>query len=364
MFTGSISVGRLLGTTVRVHWTALAVAAILGVVLIGDLGVVAGCAGIVGFFAAVLLHELAHAAVARRFGIATLSIDLWGLGGLARLDREPPTPRADGWIAAAGPLANALAGGFAALAAWLLDRGGASRDAVISLAWFAAVNLALAAFNLLPGAPLDGGRIFRALRWSHHGQRYRAMREAALAGTVLGWFLIAVGVGLIVHGRSGVWLLVSGVFMAISARVDAVTAVIGERLGPAKIHDITWFGVAEVGPDMDVDSMLWQRSRLGEAGAVAVRGAGGTLDGLVLEDEMWAVPSERRPWTMLTQLMSSLDRLPRADVDDDLASVLGAVNPLRPVITVWRDGRLLGVVPPRVVRQRIRSLLESTAPEP
>ncbi len=120
--------------------------------------------------------------------------------------------------------------------------------------------------------------------------------------------------------------------------------------------------MAEVGPDMDVDSMLWQRSRLGGAGAVAIRGERGTLDGLVLEDQMWSVPAASRSWTMLTSLMAPLDRLPRADVDDDLAGVLPTVHPLRPVITVWRNGRLLGVVPPKVVRERIQSLLAPATP--
>jgi hypothetical protein len=136
-----------------------------------------------------------------------------------------------------------------------------------------------------------------------------------------------------------------------------MTATIGERLGSVKVNQYTWFGVAEVGPDMDVDSMLHQRSRLGGAGAVAIRGARGTLDGLVLEDQMWDVPSDSRPWTMLTSLMAPLDRLPRADIDDDLAGVLPTVHPLRPVITVWRNGRLLGVIPPRVVRERLKTLL-------
>jgi Zn-dependent protease len=362
MLRGSFRVGRLAGTTVRIHWTAVAIAALLGAVLVGDLGAVVGAVGVVSFFAAILLHEVAHALVARRFDIGTTSIDLWGLGGLARLDREPRTPKAEGWIAAAGPLSNAVVGG-AAIGGWLLaDRALDGGEFVVSLAWFAAVNLALAAFNLLPGAPLDGGRILRAARWSRHGQRYRAMREAAYAGTILGWGLVALGVSLMLSGRSGVWILVSGLFIAMSARVEVATAMIGERIGSAKVNQYTWFGVAEVGPDMDVDSMLWQRSRLGGAGAVAIRGDRGTLDGLVLEDQMWDVPADSRAWTMLTSLMAPLDRLPRADVDDDLAGVLPMVHPLRPIITVWRNGRLLGVIPPKVVRERIQSVLAPVTP--
>ena len=111
---------------------------------------------------------------------------------------------------------------------------------------------------------------------------------------------------------------------------------------------------------MDVDSMIWQRSRLGGAGAVAIRGPGGRLDGLVLEEQLWAVPLEHRSWTLLTSLMAPLDRLPRADLDDDLAGVLPRVHPMRPVITVWRDGRLLGVVPPKVVKERIENLVAAS----
>ncbi len=360
MLRFSLPVGRAVGATVRVHWTALVIAALLGLALVVDLGVVVGTIGVVSFFIAILVHELAHAMVARRFGIRTESIELWGLGGMARLDRDPSTPKAEGFIAAAGPLSNAVVGGFGVAVAYGLDSVGGPRSVVVSVAWFAAVNLVLAAFNVLPGAPLDGGRVVRAVRWSQHGSRYRAMREAAYVGSILGWGLVALGVSFALSGRSGVWMIVSGLFVAMSARVDVLTATIGERIGPAKVNEFTWFGVAEVGPDMDVDSMIWQRSRLGGAGAVAIRGEGGTLDGLVLEDQLWAVPSERRAWTMLTSLMAPLDRLPRADVDDDLAGVLPRVHPLRPVITVWRDGRLLGVVPPKVVRERIENLVTAS----
>ena len=356
MLRFSLPVGRAVGATVRVHWTALVIAALLGFALVVDLGVVVGTIGVVSFFVAILVHELAHALVARRFGIRTETIELWGLGGMARLDRDPSTPRAEGFIAAAGPLSNAVVGGLAVAVAYGLDGVDGARDRSSSRSPGSPPSTSSsAAFNVLPGAPLDGGRVVRAVRWSQHGSRYRAMREAAYVGSILGWGLVALGVSFALSGRSGVWMIVSGLFVAMSARVDVLTASIGERIGPAKVNEFTWFGVAEVGPDMDVDSMIWQRSRLGGAGAVAIRGDGGRLDGLVLEDQLWAVPSERRPWTMLTSLMAPLDRLPRADVDDDLAGVLPRVHPLRPVITVWRDGRLLGVVPPKVVRERIEN---------
>ena len=112
---------------------------------------------------------------------------------------------------------------------------------------------------------------------------------------------------------------------------------------------------------MDADSMLWQRHRLGEAGAVAVRGEDGELDGLVLEDALWAIPGDQRPWVMLTQLMVPFDRLARADLDEELASVLPRLNPSQPVVTVWDQGQLLGVVPPKRLAERLAGCRD---PEP
>ena len=121
---------------------------------------------------------------------------------------------------------------------------------------------------------------------------------------------------------AGRLVAVTGVFIAVNARAEIAYAGVGERLDGVKVGELTWFGVAETGTDMDADSMIWQRSRLGGAGAVAVRGDDGELDGLVLEDQLWAVPAEQRPWVMLTSLMAPFDRLAQADPDDDLAAVL------------------------------------------
>ena len=230
------------------------------------------------------------------------------------------------------------------------------------LGWLGIVNAVLGVFNLLPGAPLDGGRIVRAVRWARHGNRYRAMREAGQAGRVIGWGLAAVGLALMLNDRPGLWLLVTGLFIALNARAEIAFADVSERLDGVTVGDLTWFGVAETGTDMDADSMIWQRSRLGGAGAVAVRGDDGELDGLVLEDQLWAVPAEQRPWVMLTSLMAPFSRLAKADPDDELASVLPRLNPLRPIVTVWRDGRLLGVVPPNALRQKLSLASVRSAP--
>jgi len=356
MLNGSLTLGRLAGATLRIHWSAVVIAVLLGFGLAGELGAAAAAVGVVAFFVSILTHELAHVVVARHYGVGTTTVDLWALGGLARLEREPSTPRAEGWIAIAGPLASLVVGGISYGAALALNAAGGPDSVVTVLAWLGVVNVVLAVFNLLPGAPLDGGRVLRAVRWSRHGNRYRAMREAAQAGRVIGWGLTALGLSLTFNGRPGLFIAITGFFIAINARAEVTMADVGERLDGLKVRDLTWFGVAETGADMDADSMIWQRSRLGGAGAVAVRNDDGQLGGLVLEDQLWAVPAEQRPWVLLTSLMAPFNRLAQADPDDELASVLPKLNPLRPVITVWREGRLLGVVPPKALQAKLQPI--------
>jgi Zn-dependent protease len=358
MLSGSISLGRLAGAPLRIHWSAVLVGAVVGAALYPDFGLLGTIVVVAAFFASIVLHEAAHALVARRYGISTSSIELWALGGLARLVREAATPRAEGWIGAAGPLASLAIGAVGIGVSFALYATDAPIGLLRITAWIGLVNAALGVFNLLPGSPLDGGRIVRAVRWSQHGNRYRAMREAGQAGRLIAWALGALGIGLLMTQQgNGIFVLLTGLFVGLNARSEITYADISERLQGVRVGDLTWYGIAETGRDMDTDSMIWQRQRIGGAGAVAVRGDDGELDGLVLEDQLWAVPVEQRPWTMLTQLMAPFNRLARADPDDELATVLPRLNPLRPVVTVWRDGRLLGVVPPSAVKQQLQRLV-------
>ncbi|MGA9278297.1 site-2 protease family protein [Ilumatobacter sp.] len=354
MSNGSLHLGRVLGIPVRAHWSMALVAALFGVNLAGAFGLVAGVAAVAAFFVSILAHEFGHALVARRYGVETESIDLWALGGVARLDREPPTPRSDGLIAGAGPLVSLVIG--------VLTFGAALQLQSNVLGWVGIVNLALAVFNMLPGAPLDGGRVLRAVRWARTGSKYRAMRDAGNAGRVLGWSLAIVGIALMVYGTSGIFIAITGVFIAMNAKAEIAASFVGEHLDGVKVRDLTWWGLAHAGSDMDADSMIDQRARLGEAGAVAVdANDDGQLDGIVLEDQLWAIPTEQRALVMLNSLMVPFSQTARANPDDDLSSVLPRLNPLRPVVTVWNEGKLIGIVPPKALRQRLDSAQAAAA---
>jgi Zn-dependent protease len=343
---GSLALGRYAGIPVRAHWSMALIVVLFGTSLAGSLGVTGGIVATLAFFASIVAHEFGHALVARRYGVETESIDLWLLGGVAQLDREAPTPRAEGLIAVAGPAVSLLIG--------VVSFGlGVTLDSVI-LGWIGVVNVLLAAFNMLPGAPLDGGRVLRAWRWSRTGSRYRAMRDAGNAGRVLGWSMAGAGVAMTLNGMPGIFIVLTGVFIALNARAEIMGSYVAEQLDGVKVGDLTWFGVAHAGTDMDADSMIWQRERLGNAGAVAVMGDDGELDGLVLEEQLWAVPSERRAMMMLTNLMVPFNQLAKATPDEDLSAVLPRINPLRPVVTVWSGDRLLGVVPPKLLAERLK----------
>ena len=344
MPSGSLRVGRIAGIPIRVHWSVIIIALLFGLNPASQFGVVARLAVGLAVFASILLHELGHAFAARRYGISTKSIDLWALGGFARIDREAPTPRADGVIAAAGPLVNFVIGAVSLGAAFAFRTNW--------LASIALVNLSIAVFNMLPGAPLDGGRVLRAVRWSRTGNKYRAMREAGNAGRVLGWSMAIGGLGLTMNGYSGFVFTLTGVFIALNAHAEVVHARLSEQLDGIKVRDLTWFGIAHAGSDMDADSMIDQRSRLGEAGAVAVdSNDDGELDGIVLEEQLWSIPPEQRAWVMLNSMIVPFSQTAQAGPDEDLSSVLPRLNPIRPLVTVWNDGQLLGVVPPKRLKQ-------------
>lgn len=346
MTPGSLSLGRIAGIPVRAHWSVALIALLFGVNLASIFGLVPGLVAMVLFLLSILAHEFGHAFTARRFGVNTESIDLWALGGVARLDRESPTPKADGLIAVAGPATSLVIGVVSFGLGYL---AGSS-----VLAWIGVINGFLAVFNMLPGAPLDGGRVLRAVRWARTGDRYRAMRDAGNAGRVLGWSLGIVGVALMFNGQSGVFIALVGVFIALNARAEVSVSYVAQEFDGVKVRDLTWFGVAHAGSDMDADSMIYQRSRLGEAGAVALDADdNGTLDGIVLEDQLWAIPAEQRPMVMLTQLMVPFSQTAKASPDEDLSSVLPRLNPLRPVVTVWNGETLLGIVPPSRLQERL-----------
>ena len=225
----SFRLGRIAGIPVGVNWTIGLIAMLLVSSLAGSIlplaapGLTTGAyvtvsvVAAVGFFGSILAHELGHAIVAVRRGIPVEGITLWVLGGVARLRREPTDARTELLVAAAGPATSvALAVGFGA-GALVLDSAGFGLLAAAA-GWLATINLIIAVFNLIPAAPLDGGRILAGVLWLIHGDRDRAKWTATSTGRGFGAILIGVAVwALAVGGGFGFWPLLLGMFVLSAA---------------------------------------------------------------------------------------------------------------------------------------------------
>ena len=213
-----VGLGRVLGIPVRLDPTWFAGLAVL-VVLSGELwapaltgpaAVLLSGAFALAFFAYVVLHELAHALVARAVGVPTAEIRLFLFGGVARITGDPADPGGEALVAMAGPLASVLLAGLLNLTSRAV--AGPAGDL---LAWLFVGNLVVAAFNLLPGLPLDGGRVARALIWRVTGRRLLATRVTAVGGRVLAAALVVGGTAAALWQATPRWLpqIILGLFL-------------------------------------------------------------------------------------------------------------------------------------------------------
>jgi Zn-dependent protease/CBS domain-containing protein len=240
----TLRLGRIAGIPVGVHWSVLVIMALLVEGLANNvLPATApgwptpaywatGVAAALLFLGSLLAHEMAHALVALHYRIPVKRVTLWLLGGVAELEDDAPHPRADLFVAAAGPVTSLLAGALFGAAA----SGTIALDAPVvvtaALGWLAVINVILAVFNLLPGAPLDGGRVLRAVLWRLRGDRVKAGLVAARIGYGLGALLVAGGFAqvIVLQRFSGLWLSVVGWFLMSAARAEQAYTTHRSRL--------------------------------------------------------------------------------------------------------------------------------------
>ncbi|MDE2572342.1 MAG: site-2 protease family protein [bacterium] len=223
---GTVWIARCFGIRVGIDPSWLLVFALVTWALSGsfaDLGRVHAWAlaalAAAAFFASVVIHEFAHALTARRFGVTTLAIRLFLFGGAATIASEPPTPAAEVAIAAAGPMCSALLAVLCGAGVEALLLFGGRPDVALLLMYLAAANALVAAFNLLPAYPLDGGRILRACLWQWRGDHGAATRISSVSGMALAFALGAAGIAVASHGRhwDALW------YVAVAGFVSAAT---------------------------------------------------------------------------------------------------------------------------------------------
>jgi len=297
------------------------------------------------FFGSVLAHELSHALVARRYGIAVRDITLFVFGGAATLEGDARTPRQEALIAFAGPLASLLLGGLFFVLGLLV----AQQQVAAVIGWLAFINLTLGVFNLIPGFPMDGGRILRALIWKLRGDQLAATRSAATVGRVFGYLLIAFGAFLAFQGRvfDGIWIALIGWFISTVAESSVAQASLQRMLRGVKVRDVMEADPPSVTPNETVAELVNERLMRGEHRSFLVRHVDGGLAGIVTLSDIRRVAREDWPTARVTDIMTRHGDLARVGPDDELDSALDVLQEreVNQLPVVDEDGRtVLGLL--------------------
>jgi Zn-dependent protease len=370
--TASLRLGRIAGIPVGASWSVLLIAALVGWPLAGRVlpGLVPGLtpwvywlAGALAtglFLGSLLAHELGHALVARRAGLRVRGITLWLLGGVAQLEEEPASPRDDLRVAIVGPAVSlVLAVGFG-LAAVVLGLLGAPTLAAAVAGWLALGNLALAVFNLLPAAPLDGGRVLRGLLWRRHGDRTRAALTAARGGQLLGGLLIGYGLlGVFTGwGIGTLWTALVGWFLVGAARQEREHTVARHGLAGLRVADIMVPTQALAPAWFTVDAFLrdyvapWPPT--GAPAAFALQSFDGQPAGVVTVSALESVPPQQRHAVRAGDVAVPSWALSTTRPDEPVTGLLGRLQGGPRVVVVVVAGEVVGLVTQAEVAAAIR----------
>jgi len=369
----SIRLGRVSGIPIGLHYSWFIIAALITVSLAAHFRTtqpdwqapttwVISVLTAVLFFVTLLAHELSHAIVARTRGLPVRSITLFALGGVAQIEKDATSARTEFVVAVVGPITSLVIGvvciGIASSLGWSVDDGTGGPIGAV-LGWLGSINVVLALFNLIPGYPLDGGRLLRALLWRIYDDVDRATRTAARVGQAVG--AVFIGWGLLQFftdaGFGGLWLAFIGWFLLTAAQASYAQVTIAETLRGVRVRDVMTDDCVTVNADLDlqslVDNLLLRTGRR----CIVVKRADRVL-GLVTSNEVRGVARDRWHEVTAGDVMRPLDQLKTVGLDTPVTEAVTTmaredVNQL-PVVT---DGRLEGIV----TRGHILQLLQSRA---
>jgi Zn-dependent protease/CBS domain-containing protein len=371
----TFSLGRISGIRVGVNWSVLVIVALLAYGLAAGQFraaapgrpvaeyVAAAMVTAVAYLGSLLAHELAHSLVARRNGLEVEGITLWLLGGVSRLQGEVPDPGAEVRVAGAGPLVSLVLGGAFWLLAWLLHGLGVRGVTVAALAWLGGINIVLAVFNVIPAAPLDGGRLLRAILWRVTGNRLKAAVWAARSGQVFGWALVSVGAFLVLARRdySWLWFVLLGWFLIGAATTESQQAMLQSRLRTVAVRQIMTPNPETVPASATVAQFLDDHLPYRHSAFPVV--ADGQVVGLVTLNRINQVPAGARAQTTLQDVACPLSEVARATPDEPVADVLPRLNACSEGrALVFADGHLVGIVSPADMSRTLERLSRNSGP--
>jgi Zn-dependent protease len=365
---GTFKIGTIAGSDVLVSSSWFIVAALIAIVIaprveqvqpgIGGWKYVAGLAFAVVLYLSVLLHEASHALMARHYGFPVSAITLHFLGGVTAIEAEAKRPRQEFWIAVVGPLTS-LGVGLAALGLWFVVPEGLLHMAIEGLAFG---NLLVGALNLVPGLPLDGGRVLSATVWKLTGNRHRGVVVAAWGGRVTAFAVLLWPFGqravLGIEPDLFDFLLafVIGFFLWNGASSALATAKVRRRLPHLVARNLARRTLA-VPEDLPLAEAV-RRARDARAGAIVTVTSSGRPVGVVNEAALVATPEDRRPWLAVSTVSRGVDEglsLPVSISGEDLVRAITR-SPATEYLLLEEDGSVYGVLTTADVDKAFRAV--------
>lgn len=372
-----LSVGRILGINIQIDWSWLLIFLLVTWNLAFGFGqlhpgwstglrfVLASLASFL-FFASVLAHELAHSVVAQAQGVPVRNITLFMFGGVSNIQRKPPSPRAEFLITIVGPITSILLGlgisWLASLSMGSLRPMTLTEPATLAtqltpattvLVWLGSINLVLGVFNLIPGFPLDGGRVLRSILWAVTGNLRRATRWASMVGQGIAWLLIIAGVAMAFGARipffgtglvGGLWLIFIGWFLSSAAVQSHRQVVVQDTLADVPVERIMRKDAPTVSAEASVSDLVHNYVMGTDDQAFPVI-EDDRLVGLVTLEDIRAVARESWDTTGVSSIMTPREELEIAPPDEDAADVLNTLSRLDiRQIPVVANGHLVGVL--------------------
>jgi len=313
------------------------------------------------FFASIVAHELSHAMVAKARGLPVHSITLFALGGVARIEKESADAKTEFWMGIVGPISSAFIGVLCLAAASALGwpfMADPETPLLAMLVWLGYINVVLAVFNMLPGFPMDGGRVLRAAVWHATGDEHRATRVATTSGQAVAFGFIMLGIIGFFQGAGlgGLWLAFIGWFLLGAARASAAQLEVSESLRGVRVSDVMSRDCPIVDGRSNLETFVEDVLRTGSRCFLIVEN--GRVTGLITPHEVKSVEKSQWPYKTVYEVMKPLDQLRTVTPDtpaSEALEIIGRqdVNQL-PVVS---DGRLEGIVS----RERILRYLVTRA---
>jgi Zn-dependent protease/predicted transcriptional regulator len=310
-----------------------------------------GAIGTLLFFASLIAHELSHSLVARGKGITVSGITLFVFGGMAHATMEFEDPADEFQVAAIGPISSLAIAGIFYLIGIGAESAGWSAAVVAVAEYLAYINLALAIFNLLPGFPLDGGRIFRAAAWKFTGDMRRATRFATNGGKVIGYVLIAFGFVKLFGANlvGGMWLVLIGWFIRSAAESSYLQLLLRRSLDGVRAGDAMTPDPYTVAPHITIEEFVDEHVFRGRHNAYPVVDDGHPV-GIISLDRIRQVPREEWAHRTVAHAMAPADDAVIVDPDEKMDTVLDRLAASQTSrVLVARDGILAGIITSRDV---------------